>query len=435
MMASLSPIRMRRAGLWALIASPAVLIFLSSNVVNVGNLAFNMLFSRWMGPELFGDLSIVMTIKLAFLGVFGALSSAVSHRVAGLDAADARQTEQALARLNRICFAALWLALPIVALGIFAGSFQTRLDLGSPYLLYILLGSAPFIAPMNILRGVALGRMNSTKIVYSANVEMAVRLVFGIAAWQLGMGIEGVVAAIGLSIIAGWAVLIDVLPQPNLKVDSVRPVAASLGLAALPFALLQIAQVAALDGDIFLATHFLSDTETGYVAALALFQRIQFFACFALASVLLPSVVIALREGRSYRASVGMIAGLLASVSVLVLSFTALAPELLLTLLVGADYAAAAPLLIWVAAAAVLFTVNYLIATFLMAQGRRTGIATVVVGAGLQILLMILSLSAPSGDLTTMLVTKFYCQLGVFAVLSVQLWTTVQTHSPARTQP
>jgi len=405
----------------ALLASPAIVIFLSSNFVNVGNLAFNMIFSRWMGPELFGDLAIVLTIKLALLGVFGALSSAVSHRIAALDASCAAQTEAALARLNRICFAALWLALPVVALAIFAGSLQARLDLGSPYLLYILLGSVPFTAPLNILRGVALGRMNSTKIVYSANVEMAVRLGLGMIAWQVGLGIEGVVAAIGLSIIAGWAVLIDVLPQPKasmaLSRTTLRPVAKSLGLAALPFALLQVAQVAALDGDIFLATRFLDDVQTGYVAALSLFQRIQFFACFALASVLLPSVVIALREGRSYRASVAMIGGLLAAVSAIVLSLAMFAPGFLLTMLVGADYVAAAPHLIWVAAAAVVFTINYLIATFLMAQGRRSGIATVVLGAAVQIGLMIFALMAPTGDLAAMLSAKLYCQLAILAAL------------------
>lgn len=427
-MTASSPMRAPSPGFLVLVASPAVIIFLSSNIVNVGNLAFNMIFSRWMGPELFGDLAIVLTIKLAFLSVFGALSSAISHHVAALHVGDAAQTEQALARINGICFVALWLALPVVAVAIFAGSFQMRLDLGSPYLLYILLGSVPFSAPLNILRGVALGRMNSAKIVYSANVEMAVRLGLGIVAWQMGMGIEGVVAAISVSIIAGWAVLINVLPQPRLPAVRVRPLAISLGLATLPFAVLQVAQVAALDGDIFLATYFLGDVETGYVAALSLFQRIQFFACFALASVLLPSVVIALRKGQSYRSSVGMIAGLLGAVSVIVLSLSLLVPDLLLTLLVGANYTAAAPHLVWAAAAAVVFTINYLIATFMMAQGRRSGIATVVAGAGLQVALMIVALSEASGDLAAMLATKLYSQLGVLAVLSVQLWIILPTH-------
>lgn len=406
------------AGIATLCASPAIIIFLSSNFVNVGNLAFNMIFSRWMGPELFGDLAVVLTIKLALLGVFGALGSSVSQKVASLDPQDLGETKNALAHINLICFWGLWLAMPVTAVLLFEGSISTRLDLGSPYLLFILLGTVPFCAPLNILRGVALGQMNSTKIVYSANIEMAVRLGSGIAAWQFGLGIEGVVAAIGLSIIAGWAVLIDLLPQPKTLTIDIQPIANTLGLTALPFALLQIAQVAALDADIFLATRFLSDAETGYVAALSLFQRIQFFACFALASVLLSAVVIAMRNGRSYRSSVSMIAGLLATVSVASLSLSLLIPQQLLGLLVGANYVAAAPYLIWVAAAAVVFTLNYLIATFLMAQDRRSGIAVVVAGSGIQVALMIFVLSSPTGDLASILIAKLGCQIGILAVLT-----------------
>lgn len=418
-------------GFITLCASPAIIIFISSNFVNVGNLVFNMIFSRWMGPELFGDLAVVLTIKLALLGVLGALSSAVSQQVAALDAKNKGLTEQGLARINRICFGALWLALPLIALMLYVGSIGTRLDIGSPYLLFILLGSLPFCAPLSVLRGVALGQMNSTKIVMSANVEMAVRLGFGIFAWQTGLGIEGVVAAIGVSIIAGWIVLIDVLPAPNLPKVKARSIATSMGLAALPFALLQVAQVAALDGDIFLATRYLSDVETGYVAALSLFQRIQFFACFALASVLLPSVVIAMREGRSYQASIAVIAVLLATVSVVVLFLSWSFPDLLLTLLVGADYVAAAPHLIWAASAAVVFTINYLIVTFLMAQGRRIGVALVVAGSVIQIGLMVFVASSPVGDLASMLAVKLFCQIGILAVLSVQLWT-ISHNSPSR---
>ena len=44
----------------ALAATPAVVVFLSSNFVNVGNLVFNMIFSRLMGPELFGVLAMLV---------------------------------------------------------------------------------------------------------------------------------------------------------------------------------------------------------------------------------------------------------------------------------------------------------------------------------------------------------------------------------------
>ena len=410
----------------ALLASPVVLIFLSSNFVNVGNLAFNMIFSRWMGPALFGDLAVVLTIKLAILGVFGALSSATSQQVAAVDGSTRHQTEQALAAMNRVCFVGLWIALPVIAVVIYAGSLSSRLDLGSPYLLFILLGTLPFCGPLNLLRGVALGRMDSTRFVYSANAEMAVRLGVGIVAWQLGFGIEGVVAAIGLSIVAGWIVLVGVLPKPQQTMAKARPVAITLGLAALPFAVLQLAQVVTLDGDIFLAKRYLGDQETGFVAALSLFQRIQFFACFALASVLLPSVVIAIRQGRSYRKSIAMIGALLAVVSTVVLAGSFFAPKLLLTLLVGADYAAAAVHLIWVAAAAVLFTVNYLIATFLLAQNNRSGVVVVMIGCIVQIAVMTYTVSGPNGDLAALIFVKLLCQLGTLIALVLSLRITMR---------
>ena len=172
-----SPYTFSPTALVALCASPAIVIFISSNFVNLGNLFFNMLFSRWMGPELFGDLSIVLTVKLALLAVLGALQMAVSQRVAASDTSERRHLGHSLAQIHRSCFVALWLALPIFALFIGAGEFGTRLGLGSPYLLFILLGSLPFCAPLNILRGVALGDMNGRKIVISATVT-AFRSIF-----------------------------------------------------------------------------------------------------------------------------------------------------------------------------------------------------------------------------------------------------------------
>ncbi|MEH6832510.1 MAG: hypothetical protein V7661_16885 [Sulfitobacter sp.] len=65
-------------------------------------------------------------------------------------------------------------------------------------------------------------------------------------------------------------------------------------MASLPFALLQAAQVALLDGDVFIAKAVLDPQEAEFTGVLVLFQRIEFFACFGLASVLLPSLTAAL---------------------------------------------------------------------------------------------------------------------------------------------
>ncbi len=417
---ALSPARPRpAAALVALLATPALAVFVSSNLVNAGNLAFNMLVSRWMGPEMFGDLALILTVKLAVLGLLGAAQMAVSQTVAGTAAADRRATRRALARINRAAFAGLWLALPVILLLIVSARLGETAGLARPQLLQILALSLPFSAPLCLLRGVAYGAGNTGRIVLSANVEMAVRLAGACLAWQAGLGIEGVVCAIGLSILAGWAVLADLLPAGRATAPALRPVLAAVAIGAAPFAVLQLAQVLALDGEIFLAKARLSATEAGHVAALSLFQRIAFFACFALASVLLPGIVAAARTGRGAGAALAPVAALFLAVAVPFLGAIALAPETLIRLLAGPGFTAAAPALLPAGIAAVAFTLSYLVATGLAALSDRRGIWAVAAVAALQLALMAAASGAPDATVTELLTLKARCQVGLAAGLGL----------------
>lgn len=384
---AISPLNMR-SKVFVLCMAPAVLIFVSSNLVNVGNLAFNMIFSRLMGPEMYGVLALILTIKLAILGVLGALQMAVSKMVAATPTSDAPSAEHALSRINRLIFSGLILmGLPLTMVLVLSETVGVRLGSLPPHLLLMLLASIPFGASFSILRGFVFGRMMTKQIIVSANVEMGVRLVGALFAWVLGFGIEGVVAAISLSIVAGWAVLVDLLPRCSTRIDT-RKTVKTLAIAAAPFGLLQLAQVIALDGDVFIANASLAANEAGYIAVLSLFQRIQFFACFALAGVLLPGVVIAARDNKSLTAAAFPIFGLFAAVSCLMLLGATFAPVALIELMVGRAYMAAAAGLIFAVASAVFFTINYLAATFLAALNNKTGVLLVCSIAAAQITAM-----------------------------------------------
>lgn len=401
----------------ALIATPAVVVFLSSNLVNVGNLAFNMIFSRLMGPELFGVLAMLLAIKLALLGILGAVQSAVSKTVAGASRQDLPSVEMALARLNRV----LLLGLPVVGLPlamiVLAVAGNAGLGLPSPNLLWILLAAVPFGASLSLLRGVAFGHLNAGRIAFSANVEMAVRLVGALVLWQLGFGIEGVVAAVSLSIAAGWVVLIGTLPRPfRNSAIPVKGMASALMLGAMPFGLLQLAQVLALDGEIFLAKSFLPANEVGVIAALSLFQKIQFFACFALASILLPALVTATRNGSGTAAAIMPVAVLFIAVSLTLLTMAALIPDMILRVLAGSEYLAASGSLFKAAVAASAFTLSYLVANFLAAHNDRTGIAIVLFAAILQLTLV--AASSPE-SLSDILAVKVACQTACAALMTI----------------
>ncbi len=402
----------------SLLMAPAVVVFVSSNLVNVGNLAFNMVFSRLMGPELFGVLALLLTIKLALLGVMGALQMAVSQVVASKSGPETSQIEQALSRLNRLLIAALFsLGIPITAGLVLVETFVARPELPAMHLLLMLLAAVPFGASLSILRGVAFGRMQAGRIVASANVEMVVRLAGAVLAWNLGYGLEGVVLAISLSIIAGWAVLADLLRMVRTKCH-VRMTAKVLAASAAPFGLLQLSQVLALDGDIFLANAVLPASDAGFIGVLSLFQRIQFFACFALAGVLLPGVIIAARDGKSVLRAALPVFVLFISVSTLLAIVASIMPATLIRLMVGDQYIAAAPALFLAVSSAVCFTFSYLVATLLVALGNKTGILIILTAAVIQIALM--SLSDPT-SFADLLKTKAICQAATAMCLALAL--------------
>jgi O-antigen/teichoic acid export membrane protein len=381
-------------------------------MVNAGNLAFNMLFSRWMGPALFGDLASLLTLKLAALGVLGALQMAASRHSAAHP-----KVAPALATLNRIGFIALWCALPLVLLLIWQGELGARLGLQQPVLLLILALSLPFTAPLSLLRGHVHARMDLGGILASANAEMATRLFGAIAAWQMGLGLPGVTAAIALSIVAGWAVIANRLPSAPHEIP-LAPLAKALGMMALPFAVLQAAQVALLDGEVITAKLLLGTEEAGYIAALSLFQRIEFFACFGMIGILLPRVATAATQNRPVLRTALPVLGVFAAVSATALTAATLAPNALITAMTGTAYLPAAPLLPVAALSAACFTLSYLLATFLAALGVYSGVWVIALFVPVQLGAFALLAAAPGSlALTTLLNVKLTCQISIATIL------------------
>ena len=64
------------------IMGPAAILFVSANIANAANLLFNMIFARLMGPALFADLTLLLTLKLGVLSFLGALQFAFAEQSA-----------------------------------------------------------------------------------------------------------------------------------------------------------------------------------------------------------------------------------------------------------------------------------------------------------------------------------------------------------------
>jgi O-antigen/teichoic acid export membrane protein len=245
-------------------------------------------------------------------------------------------------------------------------------------------------------------------VIASAQAEMWLRLILAALAWSSGLGLPGVAAAISLSVLAGLAPLWRLLPN--------RPTAAlptGVLLAALPFAALQAGQVILMDGDVLLAQALLGSEAAGHLAALGLFQRIQFFGCFSLAVVLLPSVTAAGAAGRNPLRAAAPVFALYAAVTLPVIAAAFAAPTQLMTALVGPAFLPAADLLPIVSLAAAAFTLSFLLATYLAAKGDHSGIWAITLACPIQLTAM----SLCAHDLSSALTAKLFCQLALATLL------------------
>lgn len=369
---------------WRFAVAPALAIFVSANVANAGNLLFNVLFSRWMGPEIFADLATILTLKLAVLAVLNAVQLAVSQKVASSEEHSFTALQGSLRWISVTSFIALGALLGLILPFSFTGALNRAFGLHEGAALALVLLALPFSVPLSLGRGIAMGRIDTVRIICSANLEMLVRLVGAIFAWHAGFGLNGVAVVIALSIFAGW--LPVRLPRgPVAPRIEAYATAKQFVRLALPFATLQAAQVVLLDGDILIARSLFEAEDAGLIAALALFQRIQFYACFALATLALPAVANAQVNGMSLLSTLRPTLALVAMVNLPLITASFLFPNLLIITLAGPAFSNAADELWLAALAGFLFTLSYLGATVLAALNDRRGIWTIAAAVPMQI--------------------------------------------------
>ena len=417
----------------ASVLTPALVLFISANLANAGNFAFNLLFSRLLTPAQFAELTFLLTLKLGLMSLFGAIQMATSGQVAAGRLTSAHLQNGLLRRVWVLGTLAL---LPLVLV----------LALNTPGLnaALVLALALPVVGPLSLLRGLYLGQLNMPRSVASVQLEMMVRLGFSLLFWALGFGLPGLALALTLSIFAAWLPLTGSEKLPECRAGDARAlankapadrainsgaaIATQIALAALPLAGLQVAQVLLLDGDIFIARARLSQDDAGVLAALNLIQRIQFFACFGLSMALFPAVLTAVREGRALRRVLWPIAALYLAVTLPLLLFAGLMPGQLLDLVVGQAYSAGTPFVFFSCLAAALFTLTYLAMTLLIALKKVRLVAALLVFTIFQLTLQYLRVSGGDGlaegdgGLGALVYAKVGCQLFLAGLCLALAW-------------
>jgi len=239
------------------IMGPAAILFVSANIANAANLLFNMVFARLMGPALFADLTLLLTLKLGVLSFLGALQFAVSENTAKQGNLGASKV-----KAYALSWQSLKVSIPVMFVVIASANvLSSALNFSSPLALSLLALAIPFFLPMVIYRGLTQGLIEVPKIVLSIQAEWVLRLLGSILLWKMGFGLPGIAAAVGFSIVAGFLFSTDKddlgARKTALKTKA-NPEIKALSALALPYLILQVAQVLVLDSDIIIAKAFFS---------------------------------------------------------------------------------------------------------------------------------------------------------------------------------
>lgn len=345
----------------------AAILFLSVNVANVANLLFNMLFARLMTPAQFADLTLLLTVKLGILSLFTAIQFAVSEIAASQPNDAAAKTFAA--RLSRASFK---YALPLCCLVLICvESLCQTFNLADWKAIAILCAAIPLFLPMVIYRGLAQGRIDVKKMVGSVQSEWIIRLAGCWILYQAGFGLPGIAVALVLSIIAAFVFALDkddvaclVAPKPAMGIEH-----RSLLLTSLPYGILCLAQIIALDSDILIAKAIFDSDAAGIAAGIMLIQRIFFFAFLSFAMILQP-IVSARTDAAHQFKSLWVLLSCVAFISVMGLGVMAVMPHLFVTIFLGAQYSAAGTYVVLAGCIGASFTIAHLCTVFLIAKGR-----------------------------------------------------------------
>ncbi len=386
-----------RATANSLLASSA-LFFVSTTIVNGGNYLFNLLLGRWLGPALFADVSIIITLFLLLTFLTTGLQQTAAKFAAVYSAESAPDRLWALrAWLNRHAWLAGALCVLIMSGG--ARFWQDFFHTTSPWLFVIFGVGLPFYFAQGIDRGILQGQTQFLSLAISYQAEMWVRLLLGLLLVMLGWAAYGAIFALTISIVATWLVAKQALHRLERSTAAQKRANTALFTQAdqkallafaVPVLMSEISLILINNSDVLIVKHFFTSVAAGQYAALALIGRIVFFGTWSVVITMFPLVAQKAHRGEPHRHLLWNGLGMVVGVSTLIVLATLLFPAFIVRLLFGAEYVAIAPLLWVYALATALFALANVVINYRLALGDRVGTMWALAAGLLQVGLLLI---------------------------------------------
>jgi len=320
----------RTNSLQARIISGSAVLLAGSGMTTAINLSYNIALARFLGPQGFGQATVVYTILTLMSAV------TLSFQIVSAKNVAQQSTAEGKAAVYRAFHRGAW-ACGIVVAGVLL-LFQTAIShylyLPDSSLVAILAIGAAFYVPLGTRRGYIQGIYGFRRLATNLVLEGAVRLGGSLILILAGAGVRGVIAANAAAVAIAY-----LTAGPTLPARVQNPAQARRGLGEISQAMIFFSgQVLINNCDIVLVKHFFSAKEAGLYAAVAMVGRVIFAFSSAVVNTMFPLVAGTENENRRNLRVIATSLGLvLASGSVLAIGLS-IAPSEIWKALFGSGF-------------------------------------------------------------------------------------------------
>ena len=340
-------------------------------LVNAGNYVYNLLLGRFLGPEMFAEAALLVTLLLvlSFLGMTFQLTMAKFAAQM-----PSEQWTSLRAKINKY---ALVLGCTLGILMVFgAPALQQLFHTESSFMFRVFGIGVPIYFLMSVNRGQFQGEEDYAKLSLSYQMEMWGRLVITFIILVLFGKEYGTLVAIGIvaSLFLGLfpSKRINLRSKDFIKFEdhSLDNVKKFMWITAG----YELTQIIINNSDILLVKHFFSAEEAGLYASLALIGRVVYFVAWMFVMLLLPAVVKLKKNGQETAPVLFKYVGYIGMLSGIIVLACAIFPQLIITVLFGKAYVGMASLLWQYALATSLFAVANIFTYYFLSLDKYTPI-------------------------------------------------------------
>ena len=262
----------------------SMIMLVGTVLVSAFNFGYNVSMARLLGPAQFGNVSALATLLMLFSAIGLSFQLVCAKFVAR------NQSAGLAAPIYRGLMRRAWLVALAVGLTLLIVSTPVAhiLRLPSAALVMILAAGIAFSVPLGVKRGALQGICSFGPLSSNFIAESMTKLVAALILVWAGYGVYGAVGAISASVIAAFVFtrfpLHGIAGSGPVESTPFR-VYFQEGMQAIVFF---IGQVVINNIDILLVKYYFDAEDAGLYAAVALFGRLLYFACWSIVSAMFP---------------------------------------------------------------------------------------------------------------------------------------------------